>query len=463
MKQLNFPAIVILIGTILFSSCEDKMDLSGTSSSETEDTSPTRTVLVYMVADNSLNSYASLDIDEMVEGYAAIDEPENNRLLVYLDDYSTPRLLQITKEDEVVVIDTLQTYDELNSLSPSTMSTLINDALADFEADTYGLVLWSHGDGWLPGTSQDDETTSTRAFGEDLDNDANSDDGIQMDILDLKTALEACPGFEYILFDACEMQGIEVDYELRDCANYFVSSPNEIPAYGAPYEDVVPAMFTETDAALAVAEAYFGQYEQKYTYDPSVTSGPNNRSSGSVEGMGRYTGGTSVSSSYQYGVAVSVVASDALESLAAATKSILNTYITDGLTVEMAPVYNYDDNYYNFYYDLDGFIEQLTGGGDDYTSWKVYYDAAVPLFLTTDYTYSSLANDGEGGMTSMSDATGLSTYVPANADFYEASYWAYYMQFPRYVSMVEEYHAYFNEYYQGFAWYTAAGWNTSGW
>lgn len=457
MKQFLFQILSLVSAIGLLVSCQENGKLDESDESDT----PTRTVLVYMVADNSLNSYAAMDIDEMVEGYASIAEPDACKLLVYLDDYSSPRLLQITQSKNEVVVDTLETYSEINSLSPDNMSTVINDALADFPADSYGLVLWSHGNGWLPGTDQSEEAT-TRAFGEDLDNNRNSDDGVQMDILDLKTALAACPKFEYILFDACEMQGIEVDYELRDCANYFVSSPNEIPAYGAPYEDVVPVMFAESGAAEAVAQAYFGQYEENYSYD-NATTGPNNRSSGETETYGRYTGGSSSASSYQYGVSISVVQSDALEALAAATKTILNKYITDGATVATSSIYNYDDNYYNFYYDLDGFIDQLTGGGDEYTSWYTAYKAAVPLFLTTDYTYSSFANDGEGGMTSMADATGVSTYIPADANFYDAYYWAYYMQFSQYVSVVKSYHSTFNEYYQGYQWYTAAGWDVSGW
>ena len=46
-----------------------------------------RTVLAYIMADNSLSNYASLDIDEMMVGMAAVDASDNN-LLVYVDDNS---------------------------------------------------------------------------------------------------------------------------------------------------------------------------------------------------------------------------------------------------------------------------------------------------------------------------------------------------------------------------------------
>ena len=45
-----------------------------------------RTVLAYIMADNSLSNYASLDIDEMMVGMAAVDASDNN-LLVYVGTF----------------------------------------------------------------------------------------------------------------------------------------------------------------------------------------------------------------------------------------------------------------------------------------------------------------------------------------------------------------------------------------
>ena len=57
------------------------------------------------------------------------------------------------------------------------------------------------------------------------------------------------------------MQSVEVAYELRDCSEYFIGSPTEIPGPGAPYKGVVPEMFDETNLATNIAEAYYGYYE----------------------------------------------------------------------------------------------------------------------------------------------------------------------------------------------------------
>ena len=40
--------------------------------------------------------------------------------------------------------------------------------------------------------------------------------------------------FQYILFDDCNMTGIEVAYELRNATHRIIGSPTEIMAYGMP-------------------------------------------------------------------------------------------------------------------------------------------------------------------------------------------------------------------------------------
>ena len=42
--------------------------------------------------------------------------------------------------------------------------------------------------------------------------------------------------FQYILFDDCNMTGIEVAYELRNATHHIIGSPTEIMAYGMPYK-----------------------------------------------------------------------------------------------------------------------------------------------------------------------------------------------------------------------------------
>lgn len=65
-----------------------------------------------------------------------------------------------------------------------------------------------------------------------------------------------------MLFDACYMQSVEVIYQLRDRTDYFIGSPTEIPGPGAPYEAVVPALFSQDKPEINIAESYYTVYAE---------------------------------------------------------------------------------------------------------------------------------------------------------------------------------------------------------
>ena len=367
-----------------------------------------RTVLVYIAADNSLTSFAADDIAEMVSGFAAVDADKNN-LLVYVDTQSAkPFLYQITKDSKgAVVKKVLYEYEEQNSVYPTVMAEVYNRAFSAFPAKSYGLVLWSHGDGWLPSPSNISASkASTRWFGQDGTS--------YMDISSLNTALNSAPHFDFILFDACFMQSVEVAYELKDRADYFIGAPNEIPGPGAYYTELVPAMFSQVnDLASTVAHGYYDYYATKYT------------------------GQLGSNANWTMGVTVSVLKSSEVQALAAATAAILPKYITNGSAINVSSIYSYDPRSTYYYYDLKGLVQSLTSSDDQtlFSAWSDAFELAVPLHLTTDKTYSSFGY----GMISMSGSSGLSAYIPRSS----------------YVSL--------NTFYHSYAWYSAAGWSNTGW
>ena len=366
-----------------------------------------RTVLVYIAADNSLTSFAADDVAEMVSGFAAVDADKNN-LLVYVDTQSEkPFLYQITKDSKgAVVKKVLYEYEEQNSVYPTVMAEVYNRAFSAFPAKSYGLVLWSHGDGWLPSPANISASkASTRWFGQDGTS--------YMDISSLNTALNSAPHFDFILFDACFMQSVEVAYELKDRADYFIGAPNEIPGPGAYYTELVPAMFSQAnDLASTVAHGYYDYY------------------------AGKYTGQLGSNENWTMGVTVSVLKSSEVQALAAATAAILPKYITNGSAINVSSIYSYEPRS-TYYYDLKGLVQSLTSSDDQtlFSAWSDAFELAVPLHLTTDKTYSSFGY----GMISMSGSSGLSAYIPRSS----------------YVSL--------NTFYHTYAWYSAAGWSNTGW
>ena len=395
---------------------------------EVEKGTATRTVVAYMVGDNKssgasdLSSLLLANIDSMMVG---MQDVTDGRLLVFsklsTSDYSY--LYRIKSTNGTVTADTLYTYSGINPLAYETMGSILSTAFSDYPAEGYGLIFASHGEGWVQAStsagaslrssdlnSEDDSmsaispsaSTSISASAEATD----SSDGrldtsdvvaqqyigayssTAMDITDFRTALQASgQHLDFILWDACFMQSVEVAYELRDEVDYLIGSPTEIPGPGADYAQVTPTLFsTSSDYATEIAQAYYQPYADKYT-------------------------GQTPTSNYNWtgGVSISVISSAGLDALATQSAAIFGSYAFDG-TVSSIMRYDRRSTKYRYYYDLDGLMAYLTDEGDDYDSWREAFDAAVPTWLTTEMNYSS-----SGGMFSMSGAEGLSTYIPTSS------------------------------------------------
>lgn len=206
-----------------------------------------RTVLVYMAADNNLNRYAHRNIDDMQK--AAISNEYN--LLVYIDiPNSNPNLLKIRKGK----IDTVKRYSFQNSASKQVLKSVIDDAFSLFPAESYGLILWSHGTGWLPeGAYERIKETNVRSFGKDRNK--------EMEIADLAEAIPE--NLDFIIFDACLMSGIEVLYQLRNKAEIIIASPTETLVAGFPYDKAIPLLLQPRPNYSEVAQAYMEYYESR--------------------------------------------------------------------------------------------------------------------------------------------------------------------------------------------------------
>ena len=134
-----------------------------------------KSVLIYMVANNNLASNATNNLNALMDGYL----PAEDNLLVYLHSTNVnPSLLRISKkEDGSAALDTVYRFPAMNSADPASLTSVMKVCQTMFPAQEYGLVLWSHGTGWLPKGYYG----KTRSFGQDAGN--------EMDIIDLAAAL----------------------------------------------------------------------------------------------------------------------------------------------------------------------------------------------------------------------------------------------------------------------------------
>ncbi len=214
---------------------------------------PKRTVLVYMAADNNLSAFGQTNIQDMLKGATAASLNHGN-LLVYFDPSNgDPQLLQITinkqgaSEKKVI-----KTYPEQNSASGDVLSAVINEVIDDprFDADSYGLLLWSHGTAWLPTNYKN----MLKSFGQDGSN-----------FMEIPQLAQAIPDhvFDFILFDACYMGSIEVAYELRNKADYIIGSSVEIMGSGFPYDLIIEPLFRKTADLVGVCDNFYNYYNQQ--------------------------------------------------------------------------------------------------------------------------------------------------------------------------------------------------------
>ncbi len=355
------------------------------------DTRPSRTVLVYMVADNSLKSQTSGDINEMMQGILDVDETQmKTNLLLYVDDYSTPQLFRISNENGEAQKTLVHSYTtEQTSTDADVFKSVLSMVTSKYAADSYGLVYWSHGDGWMPAELMKMRSTNLRWIGQDINN--GNGTHYYGDIDDVAAAVKSVVGrMDFVMFDACYMLTTEVAYAFKDCTDYIIGSPTEIPGPGAPYDKILPYMFSPRSTyATDMARAYFDYYNEKYD------------------------GGNGLSNSnWTGGVSIGVISTSAVEALADATAAALASAAGADPATLRQTVLDYDKRTTRShigYYDLCGIMSTLLSA-EDLSAWQSAYNGTLTYWQTTALNYSYFAH-----MFSMEKAKGMAQYIPVSA------------------------------------------------
>lgn len=340
-----------------------------------------RTVLVYLAADNSLGylGFAQEDLEEMKEGMKSVN-PDDLHLLVYIDTGTSPRLVELKRQNDGTVTENIiREYDDgRNSVGlQETIEVFQTAFTARYQAESYGLIYWSHADGWLPYPT----SASTRWVGQDTGNGDH-----RMNISEFVTVLEnAAPHLDFILFDACFMSSMEVAYEIRKHTRYIIACPTQNPGPGAPYELIVPLM-TKSDAPASIMQTYYNDYAEIYDENRTVTNE-------------NWTGG----------VALTLTETAQVEQLAKVTQELLSTHTAKDYPTNLyRQVYNYDKRYGAYgYYDMAEAMQAILTE-EEYATWKAAFDSTF-TYLTTPKTYS---NGNPNGLYSMEGTCGVTHYLP---------------------------------------------------
>ncbi len=391
MRFLNKYIIYLLALSLVVVSC--KKDDDRPEPEEKHGTTNGRTVLVYAIADNDMASLAVSDINEMLAGAKYMGKKDH--VIVYLDDTQKPRIYDINASSVGTTYSNLTPIykyeEEVNSCTYEQLSSVIKYTMENYPAPSYGLVMWSHGNGWLPATIKTIDNRKaygikalkSRSFGADFNYvDGKKDTEKNMSIETIKAAIDYFGGLDFLLFDACMMQNIEVDYQLRGTSKAIIGSPAEVPGYGAPYNTVLEPMFQDENYVQGMVNKYYEYY--------SV-----------------------------FGILLSAVDGMNLESFAAATKVYIQKYKEQLMSMDYKDVLDYFifDKYYDSvgkafpdYYDING-IMMTALSAEDYAAWKAEYDKVIICKANTDTWYSALMGRQNWSVNGQ-QYSGVSMHIP---------------------------------------------------
>lgn len=345
-----------------------------------------RTVLVYMVANNNLSSFASDDIDEMKAGVTCQGALADGRWLVYYSGPDMrPRLLELLADGTERE---LKVYDvAVSSVSIERMRQVVADARALAPADGLGLVLWSHGTGWISDSGSIDEPFSSASMASPLSFGMDGNRRRSMKITSLRRALEGGT-FDFIYFDCCHMATVEVAYQLRHLTPVIVASPTELGEDGMPYDRNLQHFFSPVPDLEAAARNTFTSYT-----DGSVSP--------------------------SYGCAISVIRTSALDRLAGACAAIHSSGAILPDNYQRVPYFRtiimssglYD--MFHYYSALEGVATDLK---DEFAR---AFNAAVSLSLTTQRVYGLAADNFHGLATNIvTSDSDITTYRYDETDWY---------------------------------------------
>jgi len=355
------------------------------------------TVMVYLDADNNLESAGIDDINEMeivgstteVNVVVQVDRIPYSVLAAnnqgYADDVSnsnwtTTRRYYITQNFDPVQINSQLKSDlgELNMGDPQTLVDFTNWAVTNYPAKKYLLVIWNHGGGFR----------SLKLAKDIAWDDTSGGDKITMPELEYALSTintQMGKKIDIVGMDACFMAMTEVAYQIKDYADILVTSEESEPFDGWPYDTILGELvgnplMSSGQFAVNIVDEYIFSYPYGHVTQSAID----------LSYMGTLT--------------------DQLSDLAL-------TIMNDNLT----PKYNYLNaaNSSQYYGDID-FIDLY-----DFCNQLLVYSNSpgvknIALSIQQTLNYAVIKSGYSGG--SVSGSKGLSIYFPYIAYHYYYNY-----------------------------------------
>jgi hypothetical protein len=226
------------------------------------------TLLIYMAADNDLEPLANANLKAM----AKVELPPEVNVIVQVDRPSQVTNRYWIRSRKVELLDSMPGID---TGDPANLRAFIDWGTGTFPSRYTGLVVWNHGGGW--DNPKVDDSAKRRLRRRPLPNNGTRlaiDDsaGDFLSDQEFREALEtsAAGKVDILACDACLMGMLEIAYEMRNVATYFVASELIMPAPGWPYRAVLKELAERPDMsprafAQAIVETYAVHCDPKAT------------------------------------------------------------------------------------------------------------------------------------------------------------------------------------------------------
>jgi hypothetical protein len=229
---------------------------------------PEWTVMVYLAADNNLESAGINDMNEM----EIVGSTTDVNIVVQVDripgydisnsNWINTRRYYITQDSDPMQINSQligSDLGELNMGDPQTLVDFVSWAITEYPAKKYLLVIWNHGGGFR----------SPAYTAKDIAWDDTSG-GDRITMPELEYALSAISTqmekkIDIVGMDACLMAMTEVAYQIKDYADILVASEENEPGDGWPYDTILAQLVSNphmspVQLAVDIVDRYIYSY-----------------------------------------------------------------------------------------------------------------------------------------------------------------------------------------------------------
>ena len=398
-RMLSF----FLIFNLLFSCCNNPIEES-----------KKRNILFYIAAgQNVIDNDAPGKMNQIRAGWV----PGNGEMIIYVDKVEQGacllRVNEIKNSQGYYGLDTLEVYGHENSADSEVLSRVINKVVRDFPADSYGMIFFSHGSGWLP------EGFLSRPRSLVIDNNnGGGKTNREMEYYDFANAIPD-KQFDFIIMEACLMSDIIFLYEMRNKAEYILASSAEIVVPGFTrtntYKNDIMRLYNTRSDIKSVVAGFAKSY-----YDGIITLPEND---------------------IYCSTTLSVIKLDEIENLAAVTKTVLKGKDFEEKNLLVDSIQHFDrpksdqvsnGNRNNKYFDLGHAVENLVSASD-YNTFNTQMEKTVVWKASTKRFMLHNYGDGSPNYSSydgffIKRHSGISTYIKQNVfpelnSAYEESLW----------------------------------------